>query len=165
MKSPNKQAPARLIPPKLVCRDCPKLVERASDTGAVDVNWNDAPEEDRVVPTDKDSIIDLCANALDTESQTVASVDSATFAPVGENEDDVVSDSPARAGSRGADDEDDNVVTTEGATVEEGEAPLSSDSEDVRFEDGPEVDSTVVLPSGKEYAAPSSLGGNRCVAW
>lgn len=37
--------------------------------------------------------------------------------------------------------------------MEEGEAQFSSASEDLPSEGCPEVDATVVLPSGKEYAA------------
>lgn len=58
-----------------------------------------------------------------------------------------MSDSSVRMGSRFADDKYSNVVVTEGATVEEVEAPSSSASEHVPSEDGPEDEATVVLPS------------------
>lgn len=67
-----------------------------------------------------------------------------------------------RMGSRGADDEDGNVVVTEGAAVEEGETLFSSASEHVATEDGPDVNATVTLPSGTDYTAPSSLSEICC---
>lgn len=52
MMNPNKQAPVRLILPKLVCHDSPKLIEHTPDTDDVGVNWHNVPEEERVFPTD-----------------------------------------------------------------------------------------------------------------
>lgn len=79
---------------------------------------------------------------------------SAFAVPVRENDDDVVSDLSVRAWSCDVNDEKGNDVVTEGATVEEGEAPFLSASEDVPSEDGTEVDATVILQSRKEYDAP-----------
>lgn len=49
-----------------------------------------------------------------------------------ENDDDAVSDSLVILGSHGADDEECNIVVTEGATSGEGGASLSSETEDVQ---------------------------------
>lgn len=70
-----------------------------------------------------------------------------------------MSDSPVHLGSCDGDgDEGDEEVVVKIKNGEEGEAPLSPGSGSVSSVDWDEIDTTVVLPSGKEYAVPSSIG-------
>lgn len=101
-----------------------------------------------VVCAESESIINLCATASDIANQAISSVVSETVAVDGKNDDDLTSNSPVCAGSPSVDYEVYNVVVTEGATVGEEKAPLSSAIEDVQSEDGLEDDATVFLPSG-----------------
>lgn len=105
MTKPNKPELVRLITPKSVCHDRPKLIERGPNTGWVRVNPYDKPEDKQVIPTDNDSIIDQCATApSDTLNQALASVASATGIPGNATDsndvtEDAVSDLPICGGS------------------------------------------------------------------
>lgn len=148
MVNSSKHVNARLVPGKSVCRDGAKIIGSSPDTGAVVLNWHDVAEGQLVVCAENDSIINLCATASDIASKAISSVVSETVAVDGKNDDDLRSNSPVCAGSPSVDYEVYNFVVTEGATVGEEKAPLSSASADVPSENGLEFDTTVVLPSG-----------------
>lgn len=73
------------------------------------MDCQDVPEEERDVPADNKTIINLCATPSDIAIKAVVSVPLATVAPVCDNDHAAEFDSTVRVDSHGADDEYCNV--------------------------------------------------------